>query len=258
MTPSRPIALGVAVLFAASACKVSPSAMAGDTAIAQVPSLAAPRSSGLPSAASSANSSSAALPAKVGPSDAGRSDVACSKPSTDPQLRVVSPDGRVVVFVANDPQTVPTSVEDLPRQDLCIEIAGAAPRVLVAGRTAGPNESVEHTLAGFGNLLFSRDGGVVFFTSDAWVTSTAAHVVEVGTGRESFLFDGSVEVEVTQGPDAGRFVASHFRLDDVYPVSSPKYRGRRVTWSLVTRTGKTLRKLSEAEASRLGADVSGS
>lgn len=254
MTRSTPIALGVAVSFAASACKVSPSAMAGDAAIPQIPSLAAPRSSAVSSAAttaSSASSSSAALPA-------GRSDVACSHPSPDPQLRVVSPDGRVVVFVANDPQTVPTSVEDLPRQDLCIVVAGAPARVLVSGRTAGPNEGVEHTLAGFGNLLFSRDGAVVFFTSAAWVTSTAAHVVELDTGRETFLFDGSVEVEVTQGPETGRFVASHFRLDDVYPVSSPKYRGRRVTWSLVTRTGKTLRKLSEAEASRLGADVSGS
>lgn len=65
-----------------------------------------------------------------------------------------------------------------------------------------------------------------------------------------------LEVEVSQGADAGRFVASHFRLDDTYPVTSPKYRGRRMMWSLVTRTGKTLRKLSEVEAARLGADVS--
>lgn len=129
--------------------------------------------------------------------------------------------------------------------------------MLVAGREAGPNEGVERTLAGFGNLLFSRDGALVFFTSAAWVTSTAAHVVELATGRETFLFDGAVEVEVTKGPEAGRFVASHFRLDDVYPVSSPKYRGRMVMWSLVTRTGKIMRKLSEAEAQRLGADVSG-
>jgi hypothetical protein len=169
----------------------------------------------------------------------------------------VSPDGRVAVFVAIDPRTVPTSSEDLPRQDLCFEVAGASPRVLVSGRTSGPGEGVEHTLAGFGNLLFSKDGTLVFFTSAAWATSTAAHVVELGTGRESFLFDGSIEVEVTRGPDTGRFVASHFRLDDVYPVSSPKYRGRRVTWSLVTRTGKTLRKLSREEAASLGADVSG-
>ena len=251
MNPMVRLALVLAVSAAASGCTASPSP---NRATPELPARETRRGGSEPPAPGP--TAKASLPS---PERAARSSLACAHPSPDPNLHVVSPDGRVTVFVAIDPaRTVATSVEDLPHQDLCVEVSGEAPRVLVAGREAGPNEGVERTLAGFGNLLFSRDGELLFFTSAAWVTSTAAHVVEVSTGRETFLFDGAVEVEVSKGPDVGRYVASHFRLDDVYPVSSPKYRGRMVMWSLVTRTGKTLRKLSEVEAQRMGADVSGS
>jgi len=256
MTFSARLVLGIGTLALASSCKVSPSSRVGDSTTPQVPALTAPSFSSVGSAAPSPSSREAANPDSGASRTSSTSNEPCSHPSPDPKLRIVSPDGRVTVFVAVDAsRSVSTSVEDLPHQDLCIEVSGQPPRVLVAGRTAGPNESVERTLAGFGDLLFSRDGALLFFTSAAWVTSTAAHAVELATGRESFLFDGAVEIEVAQGPDAGRFVASHFRLDDVYPVSSPKYRGRMVMWSLVTRAGKLLRKLTEAEAARLGADV---
>ncbi len=252
MNPIERLALGLALWVSVASCKASSSTKVGDSAAAQVFPVPGSLAPVPPSSASARSHGDAGAVAPV------LSRVACSRPSPDPKLQVVSPDGRVTVFVAIDPtRSVSTSVEDLPHEDLCIEVSGEAPRVLVAGRDAGPNEGVERTLAGFGNLLFSRDGALVFFTSAAWVTSTAAHVVELATGRETFLFDGAVEVEVSKGTEAGRFVASHFRLDDVYPVSSPKYRGRMVMWSLVTRTGKTLRKLSETEAARLGADVSG-
>jgi hypothetical protein len=92
----------------------------------------------------------------------------------------------------------------------------------------------------------------VFFTSIAWATSSAAHAVDVPSGKHAFLFDGAVVAEVSAGPDTGRFVASHFRLDDAHPVTSPDYRGRMETWSLVERDGKTVRKLGAAEAARLG------
>jgi hypothetical protein len=106
-------------------------------------------------------------------------------------------------------------------------------------------------LAQFGGLVFSRDGGTLFFTSAGWVTSPAAHAVDVATRAERFLFDGSVLGPVAKGADQDKFVAWHFRLDEQHPIDSPRYRGRMSSWSLVTREGRTVRKLQQAEAERL-------
>jgi hypothetical protein len=194
----------------------------------------------------------AAATASASPSASAPSPQPCA--NADPQRNATSPDGHVRVFVAIDrSRTDSTTVEDVPHEDLCVSRDGSPPRVLLAGRSAGPTEGVETTLAAFGELVFSPDGTRLYFTSAAWVTSSAAHVVELATGRRTFLFDGAIVGPVTTGRDAGNYVASHFRLDAENPVSSPKYRGRMETWSLVSKDGKTVRKLSEKEAATLAA-----
>ncbi len=125
-----------------------------------------------------------------------------------------------------------------------------APTLLVAGQgtDADPPERI---LASFQDLLFAPDGATLFFTTSAWVTSRAAHAVQIDSRNESYLFDGRVVAPIARGPHAGMYLAAHFRLDPDHPVDSPKYRGRMETWSLVTRAGKTVRRLTDAEAEKL-------
>jgi hypothetical protein len=120
----------------------------------------------------------------------------------------------------------------------------------VAGRGAPDDAGVELTLANFDNLLFSRDGGELYFTSAAWTTSDAAHAVDLHTGTERFLVDGAVAATLDDGPYRGMLLVSSMRLDSVHSVSSPKYRGRMEVWSVVSRGGKTVRMLPEDEAGR--------
>ena len=157
---------------------------------------------------------------------------------------VTSPDGKVTVFVTRDTsRTDDTALGDVAHEDLCISRGGGAPTVLVAGR-GGPKP--ERTLASFESLVFSPDGATLFFITTGWVTSPAAHSVEVATGKEAFLFDGAINRPI----EKGLYLAAHYRLDVEHPVTSPDYRGRMETWTLVTRTGKLVRKVSDAEAQK--------
>ncbi len=180
----------------------------------------------------------------VGWSAAARA-VPCATPVGD---AVTSPDGHVRVFIARDATRMDdTTLGEVAHEDLCLSRDGAAPTVLLAGRGASATVGPEHTLASFESLVFSRDGATLFFTTAGWVTSPAAHSVELATGKEAFLFDGAIVAPVGKH----QYLASNFRLDDAHPVTSPKYRGRIETWSLVTRAGRLIRKVSEAEAERL-------
>jgi hypothetical protein len=161
---------------------------------------------------------------------------------------VTSLDGRVQVFIARDPRRLDsTALGDVAHEDLCVVREGSAPKVLLVGRGEGPGVGPEKTLASFAQLVFSTDGATLFFTTTGWVTSPAAHSVELATGKERFLFDGAVVAPISKG----QYLASHFRLDDSVPVSSPKYRGRIESWSIVTRDGRVVKKLSEEEAHAL-------
>ena len=154
---------------------------------------------------------------------------------------VTSPNQKLTVFVARDTsRTDDTALGAVPHEDLCISRDGAAPTLLLAGR-GGP--APEKTLASFDGFVFSPDGATLFFTTTGWVTSPAAHSVELATGKETFLFDGAI-----RAPVGKNYLAAHFRLDDAHPVSSPDYRGRIETWSLVSRTGRLIRKVADAEA----------
>ena len=161
---------------------------------------------------------------------------------------VTSPDGHVVIFIARDPKRVDaTALGDVPHEDLCVVRDGAAARVLLAGRGEAPAVGPDKTLTSFGQLVFSPDGATLFFTTTGWVTSPAAHSVELATGKERFLFDGAITAPLAKG----QYLAVHYRLDDAFPVRSPKYRGRMESWSIVTRDGRRVKKVSVEEADAL-------
>lgn len=171
------------------------------------------------------------------------------RPSDTPS--VASRDGATEAYVVIDgSRTVATAVDDAPASFLCVARRGEAPRVLVASRAAGEDEPIERTLANFDNLLLSPDGRTLYFTSSAWVTSGAAHAVDVATGAERFLVDGTVVAVITTGPYAGNLLALHYRLDDAHPVDSPDYRGRMDMWSVIRPDGSSVRRLPEDDAAR--------
>lgn len=155
---------------------------------------------------------------------------------------VRSADGSVLVFVSRDAsRTDDSALGPVAHEDLCLSRDGGAAMVLVAGRSGDP----EQGLTSFENLLL--DGDLLFFTAGGWVTSPAAHRFDLRTGVEKFLFDGAVVARTA----AGQLIATHFRIDTKYPVTSPRYRGRIESWSLVTRDGRIVRPLTEANAKRL-------
>lgn len=158
-----------------------------------------------------------------------------------------SPDGRTRVFVRVDAtRTVATAQGDLPHEDLWIATGGKE-RLLLAGREAPPDAGVEQTLTDFDGFAFSPDGSSLYFTSAAWVTSPALHVVDLRTGEERFLVDGALERVIATGPYAGMLLAVHFRLDDAHPIESEEYRGRIETHSILSSDGKTVQRLPEDE-----------
>jgi len=196
---------------------------------------------------SSASGPASSAPAKV--ADAAAPHALCERTPDAPST--ASPDGKLQVFVSVDrAREDETTVGASPHQDLCIVREGGAPRLLLAGRGAPEDAGVESTLTDFDALLLSPDLKTLYFTSAAWVTSAAAHAVDLATGKERFLVDGAIEAVISSGPYKGMLVASHFRLDDQYPVDSPKYRGRMAMWSIVTLDGKTVRRLPEEQGAR--------
>ncbi len=121
---------------------------------------------------------------------------------------------------------------------------------MLESRSPAESDPPEAMLVGFERLELDGDGKTVYFTTPAWVTSTAAHAVEVATGKTRFLFDGVVERVLPDGLHAGKLLASHYRLDTKYPVESPKYRGRMETWTIATPEGKTVLTLPDDERLR--------
>lgn len=170
--------------------------------------------------------------------------------SADGERVAKSPDGKIEVFVHTDKSRhVETTLGTADYEELCVRRDGAKATVLVAGRgdDATPPEKI---LSGFDNFVFSPDSKTLFFTTTAWVTSSAAHAVDLETKEERFLVDGGITAVLESGPYKGHLLATHFRLDPVHSVDSPKYRGRMETWSVVSRDGKTVRELPEGEAAR--------
>lgn len=191
-----------------------------------------------------------ARPTTSAPSQGGVAHAACLRsPARDEggqPREAVSPDGHVRVFVVVDPsRKLDTALGAVDHEDLCASVDGASARLLLAGRSAGSTGTQDgsDTLAGFDGFVFSRDGRSLYFTSIGWVTSGAAHVVELASGRERFLVDGSIRREIAAGPYAGALLAAHWRLDDLHPVDSPDFEGRIEMLTIVSRDGKLVRRL---------------
>lgn len=120
-----------------------------------------------------------------------------------------APDGHVAFIQATPGRLVPTALGDEQATELWIANAdGTGARRLVSG-AAG--DSAQRTLAAMSSPVFSGDGRRVYFLSRAWVTSDAIHVVDVGTGRESFVAPGNSVAVIPRGPLAGCLLVRQHR-----------------------------------------------
>jgi hypothetical protein len=159
----------------------------------------------------------------------------CGDPPSDETKLGRSHDGKSIVWDAGG--------------RLCFERNGQR-KALLVDRDSRGDAGVEGQLSGYDGFVFSRDDRVVFFSTQAWATSQAAHGVEVATGKEWFIVDGAILEELDRGPYMGSLLGEHYRLDDQHEIGSPGYTGRGVVYTIVDWRGKTLKRLPDDENAR--------
>ncbi|MGD1095258.1 MAG: hypothetical protein ABSB35_25110 [Bryobacteraceae bacterium] len=126
---------------------------------------------------------------------------------SDPNLSL---DQRLVVFVRRTPSlTIDTGLGEADKNELWVaETSGkeGAHRVLV-GHAGGFKSDESLVLAGFSSPQFSPDAKRIYFEAQTWATQASFRMVDVGSGRVSFLYAG-LGLEVLQtGQYAGYLIA---------------------------------------------------
>lgn len=120
----------------------------------------------------------------------------------------LSPDKRRVVFVRRTPQKkVMTGAGEATADQLwMVNLDGTSPHMLVEGHE--DDDDPKRTLAALDTPVFSPDGRSVYFTSAAWATSGAIHVIVAAGGKERFVTDGNSLTLVPSGRYAGSLIVS--------------------------------------------------
>jgi dipeptidyl aminopeptidase/acylaminoacyl peptidase len=107
---------------------------------------------------------------------------------------VLAPDGKWVAFVRKiDGKKIATGSDEVDPTELWqVRVDGKEPALLARCRDADKPESL---IGGFNNLQFSTNGKLLYFSSPAWATSGAVHVVDTTNRKERYLFPGN-EIKV--------------------------------------------------------------
>ena len=153
---------------------------------------------------------------------------------SDPSL---SFDGRQIVFVRHTANNTGIEADWTELWIARVDGTKAARRVLVGHPgdfTPGPTM----LLAEFSKPQFSPDGQRVYFTSAAWATSSAIHVLDLRTGKSTFLFAG-VDVDVIQH---GRY--SGFLIGTTDPLTKG---GRITVYWLLDADGRRVKRIGNSE-----------
>lgn len=150
----------------------------------------------------------------------------------------LSPDRRTVVFVRATPGRMvegpsgPVQATEV----WTIRVDGTGARMLLRGRAGRTPQTM---LADFGTPQFSPDGRKVYFLSSAWVTSSAVHVIDLRTGRETYVCPGKSLEVVPRGEYAGHLIVQQHR----YFIAGPSY-----DWYwLVTPQGREVGPVSDED-----------
>ena len=154
----------------------------------------------------------------------------------------LSPDGKLIVFVRRiGTRMIDTGSGKAAANAIWqVKIDGTGARRLVAARDS---EKVENILAGLTAPQFSPDGRTVYFLSDAWAVSSAAHAVDLSTGKERFICDANGLRIIRHGTRRGDLVVSKHK----YHAESGSY-----DWYwLVAPSGKELGPIGENDTAPL-------
>jgi hypothetical protein len=132
----------------------------------------------------------------------------------DPQT-ATSPDGKWIVFVkpGHGPK-IETAADGSPLDPTELwqkDAQGKNQTLLVKCRDS---DEMALVIGGFWNLQFSTDGKLVYFTTPAWTTSPAIHVVDTTTCKEHFVIDGWLD-RVASTDDGDRLIVSRRDIDDI-------------------------------------------
>lgn len=84
----------------------------------------------------------------------------------------------------------------------------AEKRTLLTSKSASTPQA---NLTGFKNLRLSTDSSTLFFETDAWAVSDAIHAVDIRTGVEHFVTDGSLACIVGTGQFQGDLVVAQHK-----------------------------------------------
>jgi hypothetical protein len=110
------------------------------------------------------------------------------------------PNGRTVAFIHGDKQSDPENGENAVTSLWIADgIAGTAQKLI------GPSSNTDPRLdfTSFGSPIFSLDGRYVYVSAAAWATSSAVHQVDVATGKQRFVIDGSAIAVIRTGKYRG-------------------------------------------------------
>ena len=128
----------------------------------------------------------------------------------DVQEAVLSPDHKTIAFIRDTPEVIVfTGDGDCPAGEIwVVRVDGTGSRRLLRGRKA---TKMDQVLGGLRELQFSPDGKKIYFTSQAWATSGAVHVVEIESGAERFVCGGNLMQVIPRGRYAGHLILSQHR-----------------------------------------------
>ncbi len=111
----------------------------------------------------------------------------------------LAPDGHTIAFIRID-GPVASADEDPPTSLWVADGLKGGARKLIGHHDSGDMKQV---FMAYGGPVFSLDGGFVYVTAQAWVTSGAVHQVSLATGQEHFVVDGGVDKLIRTGPWRG-------------------------------------------------------
>jgi hypothetical protein len=123
---------------------------------------------------------------------------------------VLSPDKSLVAFVHTlSGDSISTGTDDgLPTELWTIKLEDKKLEKLV-----DPNNSndMKLVIASISNIQFSNDSKIIFFLSDAWVTSNAVHKVNIQTKVEKFVSPGNSLEVLREGKYKGNIKVNQHR-----------------------------------------------
>lgn len=112
---------------------------------------------------------------------------------------VLAPDDRTVAFIEVLVEGTP-AYDDTRTQLWIADGPTAQARILFKPRPADDRKA---NMAALWNPVFSLNGRFIYVESEAWVTSAAIHQINVKTGAEKYVVDGSIHALVRTGPYRG-------------------------------------------------------